>query len=108
MSLTFDRLRSANVERCITSYHPVEDWSANDWLGCVTGELGELAHLIKEGRRGNLVSDELLAEELADVTIYLDLLAARLRIDLGKAVIRKFNRTSLKVGSRIVIPEGGE
>ncbi len=105
--LTFDRLRSANTERCITSYQPIDDWSPNDWLGCLTGEVGELAHLLKEARRGNAVKQEDIADELADVAIYLDLLAARLKIDLGKAVARKFNRTSLEVGSNVTLPERG-
>lgn len=38
----------------------------------------------------------MLADELADVVIYLDLLAHRLGIDLGGAVMRKWNKTSRK------------
>ncbi len=45
-----------------------------------------------------------LGHELADVVIYLDLLAARLDIDLGAAVIEKFNMTSEKVGSKETLP----
>jgi NTP pyrophosphatase (non-canonical NTP hydrolase) len=45
-----------------------------------------------------------LGAELADVVIYVDLLAARLGIDLGQAVIDKFNATSKKVGSSWTLP----
>lgn len=40
----------------------------------------------------------MLADELADVVIYLDILAAQLGIDLGEAVMKKWNKTSEKVG----------
>lgn len=45
-----------------------------------------------------------IGHELADVVIYLDLLAARLGIDLGAAVIEKFNMTSQKIGSKEKLP----
>lgn len=45
-----------------------------------------------------------IGDEIADVVIYLDLLAERLGIDMGEAVIRKFNRTSEKVGSPEKLP----
>lgn len=40
-----------------------------------------------------------IGEELADAVIYIDLLANRLGIDLNAALVRKFNTTSLEVGS---------
>lgn len=42
-----------------------------------------------------------LANECADVAIYLDLLLYQLRRDLGEAVRRKFNRTSDKIGVEV-------
>ena len=45
-----------------------------------------------------------IGHELADVVIYVDLLAARLDIDLGDAVIQKFNLTSKKIGSHQTLP----
>lgn len=63
----------------------------------MTGEQGELANLLKKIRRGDFTLDEKrdeVAKEIADVAIYLDLLAAKLGIDLGKAVREKFNEVS--------------
>jgi len=39
-----------------------------------------------------------LADELADVLTYLDLLAAMLNVDLGAAAVSKFNEVSERVG----------
>lgn len=105
--LTFDVFRRANVARCI-KWHPagIQSWSSSDWLTAVTGELGELASLIKmlnrerDGLRGNkfVVTSQHLADELADVVTYLDLLAASCGIDLGMAIVNKFNEISERVG----------
>lgn len=111
--LTFDGLRFANRRRCTDAFHAIEDWSLNDWLGAVTGELGEAASVLKEHRRGvrpeepgpvsGLTEDQRqrLAYELADVVTYIDLLAERAGIDLGAAVREKFNIVSDRVGSRV-------
>jgi len=67
----------------------------------MAGEVGEAANIIKKMRRGDLdrIKDRsLLADELADVAVYLDLLAYQANIDLGLAVKDKFNRTSERVG----------
>lgn len=101
--LTFDGLRTANVARCEQSYHPLNDWTPPEWLMCVQGELGELAGEMKLRRRGLTVPDEAIAHEMADVVIYMDLLAASMGIDLGEAIRRKFNITSNKVGSGVVL-----
>ena len=107
MSLTFEQFRTANVSRCIR-WHPegIESWSPSDWLTAVTGELGELASLLKmrnrerDGLVGNKFSptNKQIADELADVVTYLDLLAAVLGVDLGQAVADKFNEVSIRVG----------
>ena len=62
---------------------PLNVWSLSDWVTATVGELGEAANIVKklnrvrDGIRGNTESpDELmskLADELADVQIYLDL-----------------------------------
>lgn len=98
--LTFAALRRANVERCLR-WHPngINSWSASDWLTAVVGEVGELASLIKmrnrerDGLPGNKFTptDRQIADELADVLIYLDLLAASLDVDLTQAIPAKFN-----------------
>ena len=105
--LTFDEFRAANVARCL-KWHPrgIESWSPSDWLTAVTGELGELASLLKmrnrerDGLPGNKFSpsDEQVADELADVLTYLDLLAAALGVDLGHAAAQKFNKVSERLG----------
>jgi len=105
--LTFDAFRRANVTRCL-KWHPagIESWSPSDWLTAVTGELGELASLLKmrnrerDGLPGNKFSptDKQIADELADVLTYLDLLAAALGVDLGRAAVEKFNEVSARVG----------
>jgi NTP pyrophosphatase (non-canonical NTP hydrolase) len=100
-ALTFAALRDANVTRCEASYHPLDDWNATDWLAAVTGELGEAAGLIKHLRRGEAVSPEALGHELADTVINLDLLAARLGIDLGEAIRAKFNLVSERIESEV-------
>ncbi|HMD55449.1 MAG TPA: MazG-like family protein [Phycisphaerae bacterium] len=114
MSLTFDALRKANVERLplfknsknqpAHSAADGSDWPLDAWSNALAGEVGEAANIIKKMRRGDLdqVSDrELLADELADVAIYLDLLAYRAGIDLGAAVRDKFNRKSVQVGCAV-------
>lgn len=98
-TLTFDDLRAANVTRCETSFHPLDDWSPSDWACALAGEVGEACNKIKKLKRGDKISLEDIGKELADAVCYLDLLAARLRIDLGEATIGKFNEVSKKVGS---------
>ena len=100
-SLDFRRLRQANVTRCTKSYHSVNDWSPTDWACAAAGEMGELCNLIKKLRRGENVPKQDVAGEIADTIIYLDLLAARLGIDLTEAVINKFNETSQRRRSEI-------
>lgn len=118
--LDFETLRDANVKRCEQSFHPISDWSACDWMTAACGELGEAANLIKKLRRldtgggSEIVSrgqgyesaeqiTPMIAQEIADTVIYLDLLAARLGIDLGDAVREKFNIVSERVGSEVTL-----
>lgn len=75
-------------------------------MTAVVGEVGELASLIKmrnrerDGLTGNKFSptDEQIADEIADVALYLDLLAARLGVDMEAAIVAKFNATSERLG----------
>ena len=112
--LTFAAFRAANVARCI-KWHPagIASWSPSDWLTAVTGELGELASLLKmrnrerDGLPGNKFSptNKQIADEIADVLTYLDLLAEVLGVNLGHAAAEKFNEISERVGfpDRIVL-----
>ena len=105
-SLTFQALREANFKRCNDSWHRVEEWSPAEWLMCVTGELGELAGLLKHYRRGESLPAGSVEEEIADIMIYLDLLAASLGVYVDTAVIRKFNSTSEQIGSKYKLRKG--
>lgn len=106
--MTFDHLRRANVSRCSEVFHPLEEWSPTDWACAMGGECGEAQNLIKKLRRGEGVPLSDIADELADLIIYADLLAARLGIDLGNAVVFKFNEVSLKRGASVFLNEPDE
>jgi len=108
--LTFDDLRNANKARLplfknrrgerAHSEPDGSDWCLAQWSNAVCGELGEAANYIKKIERGDMTLDEgrpLLAEELADVATYLDILAFRAGIDLGEATREKFNKVSKRV-----------
>ena len=119
--LTFRTLRAANIKRLPlfkdakgrTCHAPTDDprtagfdWTPAQWLQAVVGELGEYANARKKVERGDMTEGEAkekLASELADVTIYLDLLAHRLGIDLGAAVMRTWNAKSEKLGIGLYI-----
>lgn len=112
--LTFNTLRGANTARLpefknrrgepAHSEPDGSDWKLSAWCNAVTGELGELANLIKKIERGDMTLDEArqdVADELADVVTYLDILAFRCGVDLGRATMEKFNRVSERVGSAV-------
>ena len=68
------------------------------------GEVGEVLNEAKKlhrevmGWRGSRSSVDRLAEEIGDVLICLDKLAAQFDIDLAECTATKFNATSDKVG----------
>lgn len=110
------RFSEINRKRCEDPEgfnHPLDSWSTADWITALVGEVGEMANVVKKlnriknGLPGNkrsetesvLRSD--FQDELADVFIYLDLLAQHTGVDLGQAVIDKFNRTSDRLGTTI-------
>lgn len=109
--LTFMALREANKERVgifrnkfgvlAHSKSDGSDWSPAQWLQATVGELGEYANVRKKFERGDLTEVQfhgMARRELADVVIYLDLLAYQLGIDLGAAVQEKFNEVSARIG----------
>lgn len=118
--LTFNTLRNANLKRLPQFKNrrgkPAHtrkdgfDWALSKWSNAVLGELGEAANIIKKIERRDFTLEEgraQLAKEFADVQTYLDLLAHRAGIDLGKATIDKFNEVSRRVGSTIRIKRDG-
>lgn len=100
-----------NRERCTSPNgfaHALSSWSLSDWLTATVGELGEAANIakklnrVRDGIPGNDQSEEELRaafkEEIADVFIYLDLLAQSEGFLLEDAVQEKFAKTSRKIG----------
>lgn len=100
-----------NLARCESPdgfNHKLSSWSLSDWMTATTGELGEAANIAKKLNRvrdsipGNRETPEelraSLADELADVFIYLDLMAQSQGIVLQDAVRSKFAKTSDKIG----------
>lgn len=113
---SFDALRAANMRRLpefkngkgepAHSQPDGSDWSLGEWSNAVMGELGELANIIKKVQRGDLTLDQArssMADEMADVVTYLDILAFRAGVDLGAATWDKWNRVSIRVGSRLYL-----
>lgn len=109
-----DSIRRLNRERCDRWHPPTgDDWTLGDWSNAFMGEAGELANVVKKLRRhqsGHATSyntpeaDELrgrFAEEVADVLLYLDLLAWKAGIEpdhLLGALRSKFNLVSRAQG----------
>lgn len=101
------KLRDINVHRCVHAFgHNLYDWSCMEWGCAITGEAGELANVLKKIRRAeqNIAGSRIegsetqaVSDEIADVIIYCDLLAARFGIDLQTAIREKFNKTSEKM-----------
>jgi NTP pyrophosphatase (non-canonical NTP hydrolase) len=128
--LTFKTLRHANIHRLPTFKNSQggrahqkddgSDWIPAQWLQATVGELGEFANIRKKFERGDITFEQYkkeAAKELADIQIYLDLLAMRCLdhgdyvdpegIDLAKATLDKFNEVSDRVGSPIYICSDG-
>ncbi len=124
--LSFNTLRDANMQRLprfknkhgeLAHAKPDgSDWSPAQWLQAVIGELGEYANIRKKFERGDLTAEEFAVEaakELADVQIYLDILALRALdqpgqphpdgINLGEATRAKFNEVSKRISCPIYI-----
>lgn len=106
MKTFFEKLREVNVERCVRFGHGSvkSGWNDAEWGNAIAGETGELCNILKKRIR-RLISDPPMsilqldaADEMADIIVYLDLLAARLNIDLERAIVSKFNATSVKHG----------
>lgn len=100
-------LRAVNVQRSKRWHEGGEPWGVADWSNAMAGEAGEACNAVKKLRRietgllkrgkGSLTREEaisMIAEELADVVLYADLLADHLGIDLSRAITEKFNLKS--------------
>jgi len=132
--LTFNVLRQANLRRLpefrnkkgevVHSEPDGSDWPLSQWGNALFGEIGEAAeawmrliahagaaaNLIKKVERGDVALEEArdqLAEEYADIATYLDIIALNSGVDLGAAVMAKFNKISVRAKSRVRIREDG-
>lgn len=107
--LALSALRAANVERLPAfeghTKPDVSDWTLLEWAGCMAGEAGEAIGVAKDMRRGRDLDyyRQQLADEIADVVIYADILAFRAGINLAEAVVAKFNEKSVAVRSDVFL-----
>jgi len=95
-----DELRAVNVARCTSVdgfCFALHDHSLLEWSACLAGEAGELCNAAKKMNYGRGSTKD-LSDELADVVIYCDLMAAAMGVDLWSIVVEKFNATSEKRG----------
>lgn len=102
----FSRLNRQRSDK----WHPLglNSWSLSDWAVALAGETGELCNVIKklnrsrDGLVGNNMTDPELqaqmADEIADVFCYLDLLAQAAGLSLDECVRIKFNKVSERNG----------
>lgn len=112
-------LQEKNVARCERDFkHRLLDWSALEWAGAMAGEAGEATNFAKKLTRGDFKLDDPmtrkgvtqsarlhLADEVADMVIYADLLCTYAGTSLREALVRKFNATSVERGSTIRLDE---
>lgn len=116
--LSFDELKATNKLRCEMAFHSVEAWTPWEWSNAMAGECGEACNVTKKMNRiwpanqfkqcWNKPEDQRMAEleqkladEIADVVIYADLLATRIGRSLGECVRHKFNEKSDEIGSHV-------
>lgn len=105
----FRWLRSANLVRVPHfGCGGLHDWSVAERGNELAGETGELCNVLKKIKRAQSRGEEVpagllmhAAEELGDVIICADLIAAQLGIDLERSAADKFNRTSRKIDSPV-------
>lgn len=103
------RLHEQNASRG-KRWHPsgLVSWSLSDWFTAMAGEVGELGNIVKklnrarDGLKGNKETPEqlrvMLAKEVADILIYLELFCQVAGIDLVAATRLKFNEVSERNG----------
>jgi len=110
MTLTLTALRGAVALRD-ADYPTCADWTPNDWVTALVGEVGEAANILKKVRRGDkplsVVRPE-LAKELADVQIYLVQLSRAVGVDLEAAIVAKFDEVSARIGGAVSLERIGD
>ena|SRR5688572_19419495 len=113
--MTLEQIRVVNVERGEEVFHKINEWTPMEWACAMAGEAGEVCNAVKKLRRletgTNTPKDpqnerdaiDDIANELGDLLAYVDLLAARLGINLAEAFREKFNAVSLRMKSTVFI-----
>lgn len=102
--LNFDQLRKANDTRAKHWNGPERGSQLGILFASVEagGETGEALNKVKKyvrhllGMPGGADNLEEVKDEIADMVITADLLAAQFNVDLGECVRTKFNKTSRK------------
>ena len=98
--LSFSDLREANRKRA--EEYPSKVKMGTTFFGlALAGEVGELANFIKKEARDGVCKKAEIEKEIADILIYLDLLANQYNINLSDVTISKFNEVSDRIGSSI-------
>lgn len=105
--MDLSEISATNRSRCARWHMEGEEWSAADWGNALAGETGELCNVIKKIRRretGVLPTPyntpemhELMSkvkDEIADVFLYLDLVACHFNLELEECIFPKFNKVS--------------
>lgn len=105
---TFSERNRKRCESPAGFNHRLDSWSLSDWMTATMGELGEAANIVKklnrfrDGIPGNVETidqlRQMLADEIADAAIYLDLMAQAAGFDLETIREAKFSKTSRKIG----------
>lgn len=107
--MNLEKFRKLNTERAIEGFKTYDNVPLTYWTTALAGEVGELCNMVKKLERVRLggidggstytaanITNKDLAEEIGGIFIYLDLLSARLGIDLAAAAITTFNEKSDK------------
>jgi len=81
-------------EECVGKLPPKEQERVRSatiqyWCLALAGEIGELCNLVKKEVRDEIDLKERISEEMADILIYLCMMANSLEVDLEKEYYRK-------------------
>jgi len=113
MPLDFNDVSKANRDRARRWHHGFPDnqggWTGADWSNAMCGEAGETANVVKKLRRHDFGLTQangfsrnellgMLATEIGDTFIYLDLLAQFYGLNTSECVVDTFNRVSEREG----------
>lgn len=105
------RLRDALTQRQV-EWGDTGKLSLSFYGNALAGETGEACNIIKKIERhnlgliggldpGDIKTEAMLAAELADIVMYVDLIAKETGVDLEAALVSKFNWTSDKYGMSV-------